>query len=105
MTVVVVTHDVRVAAYADRQVLVRDGVVTAGVEDCVGVIRLGLQLVLASGREALIRLLVITVAVAAGVALLLAVLAEFHAFQADKSGHAGSAPRPSRSPAPCPTTA
>ena len=31
VTVVVVTHDVRVAAYADRQVLVRDGVVTAGV--------------------------------------------------------------------------
>src|ERR1019366_4332467 len=48
-------------------------------------IRLGLQLVLASGREALTRLLVITVAVAAGVALLLAVLAEFHAFQADSS--------------------
>jgi FtsX-like permease family len=49
------------------------------------VIRLGLKLVLASGREALTRLLVITVAVAAGVALLLAVLAEFHAFQADSS--------------------
>jgi putative ABC transport system ATP-binding protein len=31
ITVVVVTHDVRVAAYADRQVLVRDGVVTADV--------------------------------------------------------------------------
>lgn len=45
-------------------------------------IRLGLQLVLASGREALTRLLVITVAVAVGVALLLVVLAEFHAFQA-----------------------
>jgi putative ABC transport system ATP-binding protein len=30
-TVVLVTHDVRVAAYADRQVLVRDGVVTADV--------------------------------------------------------------------------
>ncbi|HEY2578990.1 MAG TPA: FtsX-like permease family protein [Streptosporangiaceae bacterium] len=45
-------------------------------------IRLGLQLVLASGREALTRLLVITVAVAAGVTLLLGVLAEFHAFQA-----------------------
>jgi len=49
------------------------------------VIRLGLQLVLASGREALTRLLVITVAAAAGVALLLAVLAEFHAFQAGSS--------------------
>jgi putative ABC transport system ATP-binding protein len=31
VTVVVVTHDARVAAYADRQVLVRDGVVTADV--------------------------------------------------------------------------
>jgi putative ABC transport system ATP-binding protein len=31
ITVVMVTHDVRVAAYADRQVLVRDGVVTADV--------------------------------------------------------------------------
>jgi hypothetical protein len=49
------------------------------------VIRLGLQLVLASGREALTRLLVITLAVAAGVALLLGVLAEFHAFQADSN--------------------
>jgi hypothetical protein len=45
-------------------------------------IRLGLRLVLASGREALTRLLVITAAVAVGVGLLLAVLAEFHAFQA-----------------------
>lgn len=48
-------------------------------------IRLGLQLVLASGREALTRLLVITAAVAAGVALLLCVLAEFHAFQASSN--------------------
>jgi putative ABC transport system ATP-binding protein len=30
-SVVLVTHDVRVAAYADRQVLVRDGIVTADV--------------------------------------------------------------------------
>ena len=48
-------------------------------------IRLGLQLVLASGREALTRLLVITAAVAVGVALLLCVLAEFHAFQANSN--------------------
>ena len=48
-------------------------------------IRLGLQLVLASGREALTRLLVIAAAVAVGVALLLGVLAEFHAFQADSN--------------------
>jgi hypothetical protein len=46
---------------------------------------LGLRLVLASGREALTRLLVITVAVACGAALLLCVLAEFHAFQADSN--------------------
>jgi hypothetical protein len=44
-------------------------------------IRLGLQLTLRSGREALVRLAVTTAAVAVGVALLLGVLAEFHAFQ------------------------
>jgi hypothetical protein len=45
--------------------------------------RLGLQLTLGSGREALVRLLVTAAAVAVGVALLLGVLAEFHAFQAN----------------------
>src|SRR5579863_4427122 len=45
-------------------------------------IRLGLQLTLHCGREALVRLLVTAAAVAVGVALLLGVLAEFHAFQA-----------------------
>jgi hypothetical protein len=45
-------------------------------------LRLGLRLTLRSGREALVRLAVTTVAVAVGVALLLGVLAEFHAFQA-----------------------
>ena len=48
-------------------------------------IRLGLRLALNSGREALTRLIVTTLAVAVGVALLLAVLAEFHAFQADSN--------------------
>ena len=48
-------------------------------------IRFGVKLVLASGREALTRLLVITGAVAIGVVLLLAVLAEFHAFQAESN--------------------
>jgi hypothetical protein len=48
-------------------------------------IRLGLRLALNSGREALTRLIVTTLAVAAGVALLLGVLAEFHAFRADSS--------------------
>jgi hypothetical protein len=48
--------------------------------------RLGLQLTLRSGREALVRLLITAAAVAMGVALLLGVLAEFHAYQvnADK---------------------
>ncbi len=41
----------------------------------------GLKLIVTGGREALTRLVVITTAVAVGVALLLAVLAEFHAFQ------------------------
>src|SRR5215470_13512145 len=47
--------------------------------------RLGLQLTLRSGREALVRLLVTAAAVAVGVALLLGVLAEFHAFQVNAS--------------------
>jgi hypothetical protein len=48
-------------------------------------LRLGLQLTLRSGREALVRLVITAAAVAAGVALLLGVLAEFHAFQANAS--------------------
>jgi hypothetical protein len=45
--------------------------------------RLGLQLTFRSGREALVRLLITAGAVALGVALLLGVLAEFHAYQAN----------------------
>ncbi|HTU75856.1 MAG TPA: FtsX-like permease family protein [Trebonia sp.] len=45
-------------------------------------LRLGLQLALHSGPEALVRLLITAAAVAVGVALLLGVLAEFHAFEA-----------------------
>ena len=47
--------------------------------------RLGLQLTLRSGREALVRLLITAAAVAIGVALLLGVLAEFHAYQVNAS--------------------
>jgi FtsX-like permease family len=43
--------------------------------------RLGLQLTLRSGREALVRLIVTATAVAVGVVIMLAVLADFHAFQ------------------------
>jgi hypothetical protein len=48
-------------------------------------LRLGLHLTLRSGREAFVRLAVTTFAVAVGVALLLGVLAEFHAFQAQSN--------------------
>jgi FtsX-like permease family len=43
--------------------------------------RLGLRLALRSGREAVIRLLVTACAVAVGVAIMLCVLADFHAFE------------------------
>ncbi len=46
-------------------------------------LRLGLRLTLHSGREALVRLMITAAAVAVGVALLLGVLAEFHAFQSN----------------------
>ncbi len=42
--------------------------------------RLGLQLTLRSGREPFVRLIVTALAVAVGVAIMLAVLADFHAF-------------------------
>jgi len=46
-------------------------------------LRLGFQLTLRSGREAIVRLLITAAAVALGVAMLLGVLAEFHAFEAN----------------------
>src|SRR6516165_4910786 len=66
-------------------------------------LRLGLQLTLRSGREALARLLITAAAVALGVALLLGVLAEFHAYQDTGSKQCWSctqgAPVPSTLPA------
>ena len=96
-TVVIVTHDARIAAYADRVVTVRDGIVSlrrppprsrAPRPPPLGegrglMLRLGLRLTLRSGREALVRLLITAAAVAVGVALLLGVLAEFHAFESN----------------------
>ena len=73
-TVILVTHEPRVAAYADREVIVRDGKVTS-TEASLSVIRLGLRLTLGSGREAALRVLVTAAAVALGVGLLLAALA------------------------------
>jgi ABC-type antimicrobial peptide transport system permease subunit len=47
--------------------------------------RLGMRLTLRSGREPFVRLLVTAAAVAVGVAIMLAVLADFHAFQVTNS--------------------
>ena len=83
-TVVLVTHEPRVAAYADREVIVRDGEVTTAA-GASRMIRLGLRLTLGSGREAALRVLVTAAAVALGVGLLLAC-----------SGRSQRAPRPDR---------
>ena len=71
---ILVTHEPRVAAYADREVIVRDGRVTSP-DRSLPMIRLGLRLTLGSGREAALRVLVTAAAVALGVGLLLAALA------------------------------
>ena len=71
---ILVTHEPRVAAYADREVIVRDGRVTS-TEAAAPMIRLGLRLTLGSGREAALRVLVTAAAVALGVGLLLVALA------------------------------
>ena len=81
-TVVLVTHDARVAAYAERRHGARrQGLRADRVRGGALMYRLGLRLTLRSGKEALTRLLVTMAAVAAGVTILLAVLADFHAFQ------------------------
>jgi hypothetical protein len=66
-------------------------------------VRLGLQLTLRSGREALVRLLITAAAVAVGVALLLGVLAEFHAFQANANQACWSCTLGSAVPSPLPS--
>jgi hypothetical protein len=67
-------------------------------------LRLGLQLTLRSGREALVRLVITAVAVAVGVALLLGVLAEFHAFQANANQPCWSCTQGSPVPSPLPSS-
>ncbi len=54
---------------------------TAIVADAIGMLRLGFRFSVRSGREAAIRLLVTASAIAVGVAIMLCVLADFHAFQ------------------------
>ena len=66
-------------------------------------LRLGLQLTLRSGREALVRLLITAAAVAVGVALLLGVLAEFHAFQANAKQACWSCTTGAPVPSPLPS--
>jgi len=66
-------------------------------------LRLGLQLTLRSGREAMVRLLITAAAVAVGVALLLGVLAEFHAFQASGNRACWSCTQGKSVPAALPT--
>ena len=65
-------------------------------------LRLGLQLTLRSGREALVRLVITAAAVAVGVALLLCVLAEFHAFQANANQPCWSCTTGASVPSPLP---
>jgi hypothetical protein len=66
-------------------------------------IRLGMQLTLRSGREALVRLVITAAAVAVGVALLLGVLAEFHAFQANANQACWSCTAGAPVPSPLPS--
>jgi len=65
-------------------------------------LRLGLRLTLHSGREALVRLVITAAAVAVGVALLLGVLAEFHAFQANANQACWSCTTGAPVPSPLP---
>lgn len=74
-TVILVTHEARVAAYADREVIVRDGKVTSLFAAGGIMIAFGLRLTLRGGSEAAARLLVTAAAVALGVGLLLVTLA------------------------------
>ncbi len=67
------------------------------------VLRLGLRLTLRGGREALARLVITAAAVAVGVALLLGVLAEFHAFAANASQPCWSCTTGAPVPAPLPS--
>jgi hypothetical protein len=66
-------------------------------------LRLGLQLALRSGREALVRLVITGAAVAVAVALLLGVLAEFHAFQANANQACWSCTQGATVPSPLPS--
>ena len=78
-TVVLVTHEPRVAAYADREVVVRDGRVP---RPGGGVIRLAARLTAGGGREALVRLVLTGAGLALAVAMLLVATVVFPALHA-----------------------
>jgi hypothetical protein len=67
-------------------------------------VRLGLRLTLHSGREALVRLVITAAAVGVGVALLLGVLAEFHAFSANANQACWSCTTGRPVPSPLPSS-
>jgi ABC-type lipoprotein export system ATPase subunit len=86
-TVILVTHEPRVAAYADREIIVRDGKVSRA--DRSGpVIRLGLRLTLGGGREAAVRLVLLVAAVGLGVGLLLIAVAGINAVNTQNDRYA-----------------
>ena len=85
-TVVLVTHEARVAAYAGREVMVRDGKASSLSSGRVqSMMRLGLRLTINGGKEAAVRLAIIVGAVALGVGLLLIVLAGMNGINAQNA--------------------
>ena len=85
-TVVLVTHEPRVAAYADRQVVVRDGRVTVlTVDSGRHVIRLGLRLTLRRRREAAVRLVLTSSASRSASAMLLITFAGINGVNAQNA--------------------
>ena len=79
-TVILVTHEPRVAAYADREVVVRDG--RCHHPGRRPVIRLAVRLAVSGGRESIVRLVLTALGVAIGTTLLLVAAAADPAIRA-----------------------
>ena len=86
-TVVLVTHEARVAAYADRRGR-RPGWQGQLAHRCDAVISLGLRLTVSGGREAVIRLVILAAAVGLGSGLLLTAVSGINAVNAQNGRHA-----------------
>ena len=69
--VVLVTHEPRVAAYSDREIVVRDGRTLRASSSSMRELLLGARLTLAGGRTGLLRTLITALGVGLGVAALL----------------------------------